>query len=146
LLTLPDLPSSARGRDSFPLIAPARPILSAVYAHLLRFARFCGAERAGGQGISHRLSPSVLGRRDELDSIIARALLMLAGNGNQRKRHRFAGISQGTLATMIGTTRSRVNFFMNKFRVLGFIKYRGPLDANGGLHINTSRLAEAFCK
>jgi CRP/FNR family cyclic AMP-dependent transcriptional regulator len=44
-------------------------------------------------------------------------------------------ISQETLAEMIGTTRSRVNFFMNKFRDLGFIKY------NGGLQINTSLLS-----
>jgi CRP/FNR family transcriptional regulator, cyclic AMP receptor protein len=43
-------------------------------------------------------------------------------------------MSQETLAEMIGTTRSRVNFFMNKFRKLGFIKY------NGGLPINTSLL------
>jgi CRP/FNR family cyclic AMP-dependent transcriptional regulator len=43
-------------------------------------------------------------------------------------------VSQETLAEMIGTTRSRVNFFMNKFRKLGFIKY------NGGLQINTSLL------
>jgi CRP/FNR family transcriptional regulator, cyclic AMP receptor protein len=43
-------------------------------------------------------------------------------------------MSQETLAEMIGTTRSRVNFFMNKFRKLGFIKY------NGGLQINTSLL------
>ena len=48
--------------------------------------------------------------------------------------------------TMIGTTRSRVNFFMNKFRMLGFIKYPGSLDANGGLCINTSLLAKAFHK
>jgi CRP-like cAMP-binding protein len=44
-------------------------------------------------------------------------------------------VSQETLAEMIGTTRSRVNFFMNKFRKLGFIKY------NGGLHIDTSLLS-----
>jgi CRP-like cAMP-binding protein len=44
-------------------------------------------------------------------------------------------MSQETLAEMIGTTRSRVNFFMNKFRKLGFIKY------NGGLQINTSLLS-----
>jgi CRP/FNR family cyclic AMP-dependent transcriptional regulator len=44
-------------------------------------------------------------------------------------------VSQEMLAEMIGTTRSRVNFFMNKFRKLGFIKY------NGGLHINTSLLS-----
>ena len=76
---------------------------------------------------------------------LARALLVLAGKGSQGKAHKFNGISQGTLATMIGTTRSRVNFFMNKFRTLGFIKYRGPLDANGGIHINASLLAKAFC-
>jgi CRP/FNR family cyclic AMP-dependent transcriptional regulator len=77
---------------------------------------------------------------------LARVLLLLAGKGNQRKLHRFAGISQGTLATMIGTTRARVNFFMNRFRRRGFIKYHGPLDANGGIRINTSLLAKAFCE
>jgi CRP/FNR family transcriptional regulator, cyclic AMP receptor protein len=77
---------------------------------------------------------------------LARALLLLAGSGNRRKPHRFSGISQATLATMIGTTRPRVNLFMNKFRMLGFIKYRGPLDANGGIYINTSLLAKALCK
>jgi CRP-like cAMP-binding protein len=77
---------------------------------------------------------------------LARALLLLAGKGNQRRLHRFAGISQATLARMIGTTRPRVNLFMNKFRMLGFIKYRGPLDANGGIYINTSLLAKALCK
>jgi hypothetical protein len=77
---------------------------------------------------------------------LARALLLLAGKGNHRKRHEFAGVSQRTLAMMIGATRSRVNFFMNRFRVLGLIKYHGPLNANGGLHINTSRLAKALYK
>jgi CRP-like cAMP-binding protein len=77
---------------------------------------------------------------------LARVLVLLAGKGNQRRLHKFAGITQEMLATMIGTTRSRVNFFMNKFRMLGLIKYYGPLNAHGGLHINTSRLAKAFCK
>ena len=44
-------------------------------------------------------------------------------------------LSQETLAEMVGTTRSRVNFFMNKFRKLGFIEY------NGGLKINSSLLS-----
>jgi CRP-like cAMP-binding protein len=103
--------------------------------------------------LSYMLSRNIRLEEDLADQVsecserrLARALLLLAGTGNQRKMHRFSGLSQGTLATMIGTTRARVNFFMNKFRVLGFIKYRGPLDANGGLHINTSRLAKAFCK
>jgi CRP/FNR family cyclic AMP-dependent transcriptional regulator len=77
---------------------------------------------------------------------LARALLLLAGKGNRRNRHSFAGISQETLATMIGTTRPRVNFFMNKFRMLGFIKYRGRPDQNGEMQINTSLLAKALCK
>jgi CRP-like cAMP-binding protein len=103
--------------------------------------------------LSYMLSRNIRLEEDLIDQVsqcserrLARALLLLAGNGNQRKRHSFAGISQGTLATMIGTTRSRVNFFMNKFRTLGFVKYHGSLDANGGLHVNTSRLAKAFYK
>jgi len=103
--------------------------------------------------LSYTLSRNIRVEEDLIDQVcqsserrLARALLLLAGKGNQSKLHRFAGISQGTLATMIGTTRSRVNFFMNKFRMLGFIKYQGSLDANGGIHINTSLLAGAFCK
>ncbi len=103
--------------------------------------------------LSYMLSRNIRLEEDLIDQVsqsserrLARTLLLLAGNGNQRKRHSFAGISQGTLATMIGTTRSRVNFFMNKFRTLGFVKYRGPLDANGGLRVNTSLLAKAFRK
>jgi CRP-like cAMP-binding protein len=77
---------------------------------------------------------------------LARALLRLAGAGDRRKLHSFAGISQGALASTIGTTRSRVSFFMNKFKMLGFVKYRGPLDAHGGIHINTARLARVLRK
>src|SRR6202035_4274960 len=75
---------------------------------------------------------------------LARALLLLAGKGDRRKLHSFAGISQEALASMIGTSRSRVSFFMNKFKSVGFIKYRGRLDAHGGIHINTIRLAKAL--
>ncbi len=103
--------------------------------------------------LSYMLSRNIRIEEDFIDQVsqcserrLARALLLLAGNGNQRKQHSFAGISQGTLATMIGTTRSRVNVFMNKFRKLGLIKYYGRHDQGGGLHIDTSRLAKAFCK
>jgi CRP/FNR family transcriptional regulator, cyclic AMP receptor protein len=66
---------------------------------------------------------------------LARALLLLARFGDQvGPERRIPKISQETLAEMIGTTRSRVNFFMNKFRDLGF------LDYNGDLKINTSLL------
>lgn len=67
---------------------------------------------------------------------LARTLLLLARYGKDDKPHAvLPKVSQETLAEMIGTTRSRVNFFMNKFRKLGFIKY------NGGLQINTSLLS-----
>jgi CRP-like cAMP-binding protein len=67
---------------------------------------------------------------------LARTLLLLARYGKDDSPHAILPtISQETLAEMIGTTRSRVNFFMNKFRKLGFIKY------NGGLQINTSLLS-----
>jgi CRP-like cAMP-binding protein len=66
---------------------------------------------------------------------LARTLLLLARYGTDDKPHGvLPKISQETLAEIIGTTRPRVNFFMNKFRKLGFIKY------NGGLQINTSLL------
>jgi CRP/FNR family transcriptional regulator, cyclic AMP receptor protein len=67
---------------------------------------------------------------------LARTLLLLARYGKEDKPHGvLPEVSQETLAEMIGTTRSRVNFFMNKFRKLGFIKY------NGGIEINTSLLS-----
>jgi CRP/FNR family transcriptional regulator, cyclic AMP receptor protein len=67
---------------------------------------------------------------------LARTLLLLARYGKEDKPHGvLPKLSQETLAEMIGTTRSRVNFFMNKFKKLGFIEY------NGGLQINTSLLS-----
>ena len=103
--------------------------------------------------LSYLLSRNIRLEDDLIDQVsqcserrLTRALLLLSGNGNRRKLHRFSGISQGTLATMIGTTRPRVNFFMNKFRMRGFIKYRGRLDANGGMLINRSLLARALAR
>jgi CRP/FNR family transcriptional regulator, cyclic AMP receptor protein len=67
---------------------------------------------------------------------LARILLLLARYGKEDRPHAvLPKVSQETLAEMIGTTRSRVNFCMNKFRRLGFIKY------NGALQINTSLLS-----
>jgi CRP/FNR family cyclic AMP-dependent transcriptional regulator len=67
---------------------------------------------------------------------LARTLLLLARYGNEDQPHGvLPKMSQEMLAEMVGTTRSRVNFFMNKFRKLGFIKY------NGGLQVNTSLLS-----
>jgi len=67
---------------------------------------------------------------------LARTLLLLARYGKRDTTHRvLPKMSQETLAEMVGTTRSRVNFFMNKFKKLGFIEY------NGGLRINDSLLS-----
>jgi CRP-like cAMP-binding protein len=66
---------------------------------------------------------------------LARTLLLLARYGQADPERTLPKISQETLAEMIGATRSRVNFFMNKFRKLGLIEY------NGGLKVNSSLLS-----
>jgi len=66
---------------------------------------------------------------------LARTLLLLARYGQTNPQRTLPKVSQETLAEMIGATRSRVNFFMNKFRKLGLIEY------NGGLKINSSLLS-----
>jgi CRP/FNR family transcriptional regulator, cyclic AMP receptor protein len=65
---------------------------------------------------------------------LARLLLLLANFGKEGKPEPIVGkFSQETLAEMIGTTRSRVSFFMNKFRKLGFIEYNGKLEIHNSL-------------
>jgi CRP/FNR family transcriptional regulator, cyclic AMP receptor protein len=96
---------------------------------------------------SHMLSRNARIEQDLIDQLfnssekrLARALLLLARYGKQDKpRHVVAKISQETLSSMVGTTRSRVNFFMNKFKRLGFIDYNGDLEA--GVQINNSLLS-----
>jgi CRP-like cAMP-binding protein len=93
--------------------------------------------------ITYMLSRNIRIEEDLVDQLfnssekrLARTLLLLARYGQTDKPQRILPkISQETLAEMVGTTRSRVNFFMNKFRKLGFIKY------NGGLRIDTSLLS-----
>ena len=92
--------------------------------------------------MSHLLSRNVRIQEDLVDQLfnsaekrLARVLLLLAHFGKDGKPEPvIAKVSQETLAEMIGTTRSRVSFFMNKFRKLGFLEY------NGGLHIHSSLL------
>ena len=92
--------------------------------------------------VAHLLSRSIRIEEDLVDQLfnssekrLARVLLMLANFGKEGVPQTVVPkISQGTLAEIIGTTRSRVNFFMNRFRKLGFIEY------NGGLHVNSSLL------
>ena len=93
--------------------------------------------------LAYMLSRNIRIEQDLVDQLfnssekrLARTLLLLARYGKQDQPQKMLPkVSQETLAEMIGTTRSRVNFFMNKFKRLGFIRY------NGGLHINTSLLS-----
>ena len=93
--------------------------------------------------ISHMLSRNIRIEEDLIDQLfnssekrLARTLLLLARYGKPDKPARAVPkISQETLAKMVGTTRSRVNFFLNKFKRLGFIEYDGdvPLKINNSL-------------
>jgi CRP/FNR family transcriptional regulator, cyclic AMP receptor protein len=91
--------------------------------------------------IAHLLSRAVRVEADLVDQLfnssekrLARLLLLLANFGKDDKPEPIlAKISQETLADMIGTTRSRVSFFMNKFRKLGFIDYNGCIEVHSSL-------------
>jgi len=98
--------------------------------------------------MSYLLTHSIRVQEDLVDQLfnssekrLARALLLLAHFGKEGKPETvIAKISQETLAEMIGTTRSRVSFFMNRFRKLGFIDYKGGSRPNGQLHVHSSLL------
>ena len=91
--------------------------------------------------IAHLLSRVARIEEDFLDQLfnsserrLARTLLLLAGFGANAKPHPTClKVSQGTLAEMVGTTRSRVSFFMNRFRSLGLIDYNGTLRVHRAL-------------
>jgi CRP/FNR family cyclic AMP-dependent transcriptional regulator len=91
--------------------------------------------------ISHLLARTIRVEEDLVDQLfnssekrLARALLLLANFGKEgRPEPIIAKVSQETLAEMIGTTRSRVSHFMNKFRKLGFINYNGTLEVHSSL-------------
>jgi CRP-like cAMP-binding protein len=91
--------------------------------------------------ISYILARNIRIEEDLVDQLfnssekrLARTLLLLARYGKPDKPQRvLPKVSQEMLAEMVGTTRSRVNFFMNKFRKLGFIKYYGGIQINDSL-------------
>jgi CRP/FNR family cyclic AMP-dependent transcriptional regulator len=91
--------------------------------------------------ISFMLARNIRIEEDLIDQLfnssekrLARTLLLLARYGKEDKPHGvLPKVSQEMLAEMIGTTRSRVNFFMNKFRKLGFIRYNGKIEINTSL-------------
>jgi CRP/FNR family transcriptional regulator, cyclic AMP receptor protein len=91
--------------------------------------------------IAHLLARTIRVEEDLIDQLfnssekrLARLLLLLANFGKEGKPEPvIAKVSQETLAEMIGTTRSRVSFFMNKFRKLGFIEYNGGMEVHSSL-------------
>ena len=124
--------------------ATAMAPVSALVIENKEMFRVLHSERAfSDRFITYMLERNIRIEEDLIDQLfnssekrLARALLLLARYGKQDKPQRILPkISQETLAEMVGTTRSRVNFFMNKFKKMGFIKY------NGGLQINASLLS-----
>jgi CRP-like cAMP-binding protein len=93
--------------------------------------------------LTYLLSRNVRIQEDLVDQLfhssekrLARVLLLMAHFGKEGKVETiFPKISQEILAEMVGATRSRVSFFMNKFRKLGFLEYN-----NGGVHVHSSLL------
>ena len=91
--------------------------------------------------IAHMLTRNIRIEEDLIDQLfnssekrLARLLLLLANFGKEGTPQPIAPhVSQETLAEMIGTTRSRVSFFMNKFRKLGFISYNGKIEVHSSL-------------
>jgi CRP/FNR family cyclic AMP-dependent transcriptional regulator len=95
-----------------------------------------------GMFIGHLLARAIRVEADLVDQLfnssekrLARLLLLLAnfGKDDEKPEPILAKISQETLADMIGTTRSRVSFFMNKFRKLGLIDYNGSIEVHSSL-------------
>jgi CRP/FNR family transcriptional regulator, cyclic AMP receptor protein len=90
--------------------------------------------------IAHLLARNIRIEEDLIDQLfnssekrLARLLLLLVNFGKEGQQLVIPKLSQAILAEMIGTTRSRVSFFMNKFRKLGFIEYNGQLEVHSSL-------------
>lgn len=113
------------------LVIPQRELLRALHAEHALSDHF----------ISYMLARNIRVEEDLIDQLfnssekrLARSLLLLAGYGEQEQPDRvLPKVSQETLANMVGTTRSRVNFFLHKFRKLGFIEYNGKIKVNKSL-------------
>jgi CRP/FNR family transcriptional regulator, cyclic AMP receptor protein len=114
---------------------------------IMRLERAAAVERLQAEPafakvlLSYMLTRTIRIEEDLVDQLfnssekrLARALLMLANFGKEGKPEAvIPKVSQEVLAEMIGTTRSRVSFFMNKFRRLGFIEYNGTLEVHSSL-------------
>jgi CRP-like cAMP-binding protein len=111
-------------------IVPNRQMIRLLHQHQEFSDRF----------VAHMLARNIRIEEDLVDQLfnssdkrLARALLRLAHYGKPDKTNRVPHVSQQTLADMVGTTRSRVNFFMNEFKKLGYIEYSGGLKVNDSL-------------
>jgi CRP/FNR family transcriptional regulator, cyclic AMP receptor protein len=117
--------------DSAIVVLPKAAMLRALHAD----AQF------SEQFTTYLLSRNIRIEEDLVDQLfnssekrLARILLLLANFGKEGRPERVVPkVSQETLAEMVGTTRSRVSFFMNKFRKLGFIEYNGGLEVHSSL-------------
>ena len=104
--------------------------------------------------IAYMLAHNIRVEEDLIDQLfnssekrLARTLLLLARYGEaDHPLNLLPRVSQETLASMVGTTRSRVNFFMNKFRKLGFIEYNGKIKVNKSLLTVVSELSDRSTK
>ena len=121
-----------------------RALASAVVVRIEKeeMLRLLGAEPLFSEMFTaHLLNRALRVEADLIDQLfnsserrLARLLLILANYGNEGKLEPILSkISQETLAEMIGTTRSRVSFFMNRFRKLGFITYNGHIEVHKSL-------------
>ena len=108
---------------------------------LLLLARYGEAQPALAERfLAHMLARNIRVEEDLVDQLfnssekrLARVLLLLARYGKADRPLPIPKMSQETLAEIVGTTRSRINFFMNKFRDLGLIEYNGDIKVNNAL-------------
>jgi CRP/FNR family transcriptional regulator, cyclic AMP receptor protein len=135
------------GEECIAAIQPQRMATALTTSTVLRIerqemVRVLSRERALSEVfVTYLLARNVRIQEDLIDQMfnssekrLARALLLLARFGKESKPEMvIPKISQETLAEMVGTTRSRVSFFMNRFRKLGFIEYNGELSVHGSL-------------
>jgi CRP-like cAMP-binding protein len=117
----------------------ASTVLTIEKAEMVRLLH--GDPELSDRFLSHVLSRNIRIEEDLIDQLfnssekrLARTLLLLAQFGKEsRPETVIPKVSQETLAAMVGTTRSRVSFFMNRFRKLGFIHYNGGLQVHSAL-------------
>jgi CRP/FNR family transcriptional regulator, cyclic AMP receptor protein len=129
------------GQPSWIATATTMTLGSALVIEKAEMLRLLHAEHEfSDRFISYMVTRSLRTEEDLIDQLfnssekrLARTLLLLARYGKSNQALTLPKVSQSVLAEMIGTTRTRVNYFMNKFRKLGFIEYNGELKINNSL-------------